>query len=92
MGSVSIQLGRVCDLQKSDRTFKRTLTNRISHFEGIEGIKVYPRLQDDIAKVGCLRVILNPGAENPQLKNDLQERGVDVLEACTLVLLKTGQF
>ncbi len=50
------------------------------------------RLQDDIVKVRPLRVILNPGAENPQLKNDLQERGVDVLEACTLVLLKTGQF
>jgi uncharacterized protein len=38
------------------------------------------------------RVIFNPGAENPKFEKTLSEKGVQVLEACTLVLLGTGQY
>ena len=38
------------------------------------------------------RVIFNPGAENPEFERMLEEKGIEVLEACTLVLLGTGQF
>jgi len=38
------------------------------------------------------RVILNPGAENPPLTASLREHGIEVVEACTLVLLASGQF
>jgi predicted CoA-binding protein len=38
------------------------------------------------------RVIFNPGAENPALAAHLQSAGIDVCNACTLVLLRTGQF
>ena len=38
------------------------------------------------------RVIFNPGAENPELEKILTDHGIQVLEACTLVLLGTGQF
>ena len=38
------------------------------------------------------RVIFNPGAENPELEDELTAAGIEVEEACTLVLLKTGQF
>ncbi len=38
------------------------------------------------------RVIFNPGAENPKLAARLSEAGIDVVEACTLVMLRTGQF
>jgi uncharacterized protein len=38
------------------------------------------------------RVIFNPGAENPVLAQQLQTAGVRVENACTLVLLRTGQF
>lgn len=38
------------------------------------------------------RVIFNPGAENPGLEKALGEAGIEVEEACTLVLLRTGQF
>ena len=38
------------------------------------------------------RVIFNPGTENPPLAERLREAGIEPLEACTLVLLKTGQF
>jgi len=38
------------------------------------------------------RVIFNPGAENPALAAQLQSARIDVCNACTLVLLRTGQF
>lgn len=38
------------------------------------------------------RVIANPGTENPDLEAKLQAAGIDVQQACTLVLLRTGQF
>lgn len=38
------------------------------------------------------RVIFNPGSENPALQARLADAGVAVEEACTLVLLSTGQF
>jgi len=38
------------------------------------------------------RVIFNPGAENPAAYPALAAAGIEILEACTLVLLSTGQF
>lgn len=38
------------------------------------------------------RVIFNPGAENPALAASMEREGCLVLDACTLVLLHTGQF
>ncbi len=38
------------------------------------------------------RVLFNPGAENPDLAQKLQAQGIVTEEACTLVLLRTGQF
>jgi hypothetical protein len=38
------------------------------------------------------RIIFNPGAENPELEDLARKNGIQVQEACTLVLLSTGQF
>jgi len=38
------------------------------------------------------RVIMNPGAESPELTQALEQAGIPVFAACTLVLLSTGQF
>ncbi len=38
------------------------------------------------------RVISNPGTETPEFAARARELGIDYLEACTLVLLSTGQF
>lgn len=38
------------------------------------------------------RVIFNPGTENPELEAALREAGISTLEACTLVLLRSGEF
>ena len=46
----------------------------------------------DILAIRPRRVIFNPGAENPNATAILQQHGIAVEEACTLVLLSTGQF
>lgn len=38
------------------------------------------------------RVIFSPGTENPALEEKLKAAGVETLEACPLVMLRTGQF
>lgn len=38
------------------------------------------------------RVIFNPGAENPELTSRLEAEGIPCENACTLVLLSTGEF
>jgi uncharacterized protein len=49
-------------------------------------------LADEILSYGFRRVVFNPGAENPELAAILRESGVEVLEACTLVMLSNGLF
>jgi uncharacterized protein len=38
------------------------------------------------------RVIMNPGTEDTEIRAALVSSGIEVEEACTLVLLRTGQF
>jgi predicted CoA-binding protein len=38
------------------------------------------------------RIIFNPGAENEELANLAKQRGIRPVEACTLVMLSTGQY
>jgi predicted CoA-binding protein len=38
------------------------------------------------------RIIFNPGAENAHLAEKANALGIQTLNACTLVMLKTGQF
>lgn len=47
---------------------------------------------DYILSLHPKRIIFNPGAENPELEQLAQDNGIQPLEACTLVLLSTGQF
>lgn len=64
----------------------------------IETITVYigPKnvvpLIDFIIKLNPKRVILNPGTECEFLEKKLTENKISFIKACTLVLLKTGQF
>ena len=46
----------------------------------------------DIIDLKPQRVIFNPGTENDELAQKLTENGIDSEEACTLVLLRSGQY
>jgi len=47
---------------------------------------------ENILKLKPRRVVFNPGAENAELAEKLRKEEFEVVEACTLVLLRTEQF
>ena len=56
------------------------------------GAAISAGLQEKLIARKPGRVIFNPGAENASLVAALQKAGIACEEACTLVLLNTGQF
>ena len=48
--------------------------------------------EDYLLSLKPKRIIFNPGAENKTLYNRAKIQGIEVLEACTLVMLNTGQY
>lgn len=67
-------------------------------FEDINTITLYvnPKIQqeyyDYILSLKPQRVIFNPGTENPEFYPLLEKNNISYEEACTLVLLTTGQY
>jgi predicted CoA-binding protein len=57
---------------------------------------INPELQkqyiNDILLLHPKRLIFNPGTENDELYKLAKANGIEPLEACTLVLLSTGQY
>ena len=49
-------------------------------------------LIEEILSVNPRRIIMNPGAENETLAEQARDRGIEVIEGCTLVMLRTGTF
>ena len=47
---------------------------------------------DNILRTKPKRIIFNPGTENRELEELALENGIETTEACTLVLLSTGQY
>jgi len=50
------------------------------------------QIVDAILRKMPKKIIFNPGAENAELGKLTAGRGIKPIEACTLVLLRTGQF
>ncbi|PWT74161.1 MAG: CoA-binding protein [Bacteroidetes bacterium] len=67
-------------------------------FDQVDTVSVYlnplhqKEYYDYILSLHPKRVIFNPGAENEEFESLLREKGIQPMEACTLVLLGTGQF
>ena len=38
------------------------------------------------------RIIFNPGTENEEFEKQAEEQGIEAVEACTLVMVRTNQF
>jgi predicted CoA-binding protein len=49
-------------------------------------------LIDEIVAANPRRIILNPGAENDALAQKARAHGIEVVEGCTLVMLRAGTF
>ncbi len=79
VGDVAIQKGLPALRDIDTVSLYLNPTNQIPYYEYLINIK--PR-----------RVIFNPGTENFELEKKLKENNIETIEACTLVMLSTGQF
>ncbi|MDP5062337.1 MAG: CoA-binding protein [Maribacter sp.] len=74
------------------------ISNNLYKFSDIHTITLYinPKRQEEyynsIISLAPKRVIFNPGTENPEFYKLLENSGIEVDIACTLVLLGTGQY
>jgi hypothetical protein len=56
------------------------------------GKRHQPEWYDYLLGLKPHRIIFNPGAENQELAQRAEEAGIETVEACTLVMLRTGQY
>ncbi len=74
------------------------INDNLGDFQNIDTVTLYlnPKNQKEyyqqIMDLNPKRVIFNPGTENPEFYKILENAGVEVEVACTLVLLATGQY
>ncbi|MCB1278098.1 CoA-binding protein [Prosthecobacter sp.] len=68
------------------------ITDKVDTVTMYVGAAISSGLKDRLVVLKPKRVIFNPGAENGELVEALQKAGIACEEACTLVLLNTGQF
>jgi predicted CoA-binding protein len=66
--------------------------------EGVDTVTLYigprhqPEWYDYILSLKPKRIIFNPGTENEEFEQRAEAEGVEALQACTLVLLRSHQF
>jgi len=87
--NIGVKKGSAADkpIEKADKIYDDIHT--ITLYIGASKQKEY---YDDILKTKPKRLIFNPGAENPELYKLAEENGIEVTNACTLVLLASSQY
>ncbi len=68
------------------------ITEEIDTITMYVSAKISDNEYDNIIALKPRRVIFNPGSENPALAQKLRDARIEVVEACTLVMLQTGQY
>ncbi len=74
------------------------ITKEKTPFDNVDTITFYlnPHHQkeyyDYILSLKPKRLIFNPGAENDELEKIAKQNNIQTIDACTLVLLSTGQY
>lgn len=67
-------------------------------YQSIDTVTLYigprhqPEYYDYVVALHPKRVVFNPGTENPEFERILKENNIEPIEACTLVMLATGQY
>jgi len=84
--------------KRAEIVFGRTIDTKKKEFEDIDTVTLYisekfqPEYYEYVISLNPRRVIFNPGTENPEFEKLLIQNDIHVEEACTLVLLGSGQY
>ena len=75
-----------------------SIDTELISYKDIETVTLYLNSEnqklyyDYLIKLNPKRIIFNPGTENPEFYNKLEQHNIEAEEACTLVLLSTNQY
>jgi predicted CoA-binding protein len=81
--------GKVLDVGIQKETESFTHIHTVTLYLNPNNQKPY---YDYILGLQPKRIIFNPGTENPELESLAKAKGIEAIEACTLVMLSTGQY
>lgn len=75
-----------------------TIQTELPGWDNADTVTVYLRPEnqekyyESVFQYNPRRIIFNPGTENPEFKKLAEEKGVKVLEHCTLEMMEAGVF
>ena len=87
--AIGRRIGRVLDVDIATEKTPLDTVDTVTLYLNPTHQKEY---YDYILSLHPKRIIFNPGAENEELYHLATKNGIQPLEACTLVLLSTGQY
>lgn len=87
--AVGRRIGKVLDVDITTEKKPQDTVDTVTLYLNPANQKEY---YDYILSLRPKRIIFNPGTENPELSELAQSNGILPMEACTLVLLSTGQY
>ena len=87
--AIGNKTGKINDIEIATGQPKLENVNTVTLYLSKQYQKEY---YDYILSLKPQRIIFNPGTENEELEILAKEHNVNAIDACTLVLLKTGQY
>lgn len=88
---VGIQLGEVAGQQIHDLRKKPDIKD-VDTVTMYIGTRNQPEWYDYILSLKPKRIIFNPGTENDEFEKMAEEQGIETVEGCTLVMLRSRQY
>ena len=89
VAAIGLKEGRVLDVDIITKKESLDTVDTVTLYLNANHQKEY---YDYILSLHPKRIIFNPGAENEELYDLAKKNGIQPLEACTLVLLSTGEY
>lgn len=86
---IGMKKGKIGDMDILTETPLIDQIDTITLYVGPQNQKYY---EDYIFAIHPKRVIFNPGSENPEFIKKIENQGINVEIACTLVMLSTGSY
>lgn len=83
---------------RSGKIGEQTILTDKPHLRDIDTVTLYvgPQHQDAwrdyIYSLHPKRIIFNPGTENEEFEEEASKKGIECMQACTLVLLSIGKY
>ncbi len=87
--ALGLREGMVEDVKINREKYPYKHIDTVTLYLGEKNQKEY---EDYIIALNPKRIIFNPGAENPVLMSRAAKKGIETINACTLVMLSTGQY